>query len=81
MTEADLVCLKSSIDKVVVIETIDGERLLAKVVSVFDREDDPDMFYELVSTSRPNLYPRMTEKCGYSLPLENILAVRTPEPG
>ena len=80
MTEADLVCLKSNIGKIVEIETTDGVRHLVRVVSVFDGEDDPDMFYELVSTSRPDLYPRLAEKSiGYSLPLENILSVRTSE--
>jgi hypothetical protein len=80
--EADLVYLKSSIGKVVEVETADGERLLAKVVSVFDHEDDPDVFYELISTSRPDLYPRIAEKSiGYSLPLGNILSVRAAESG
>ena len=80
MTEADLVRLKSNIGKIVEIETTDGARDLVRVVSVFDGEDDPDMFYELVSTSRPDLYPRIAEKSiGYSLPLESIVSVRTAE--
>jgi hypothetical protein len=81
LTDVDLLCLKSSIDKVVEIETVDGERLLAKVVWVFDTEDNPDVFYELVSTSHPDHYPRLTEKCGYSLPLENIVSVKTAKSG
>lgn len=81
MTKADLVCLKSNIGKIVEIETTDGARHLVRVVSVFDAEEDPDMFYELVSTSRPDLYPRIAEECGYSLPLENIVSVRTAKPG
>lgn len=59
------------------IETTDGVRHLIKVVSVFDGEDDPDMFYELVATSRPESYARRAEKSvGYSLPLANIVSVR-----
>jgi hypothetical protein len=82
VTEADLVCLKANIGKIVEIETTDGERLLAEVVSVFDLEDDPDVFYELVSTSRPDLYPRGPDRSiGYSLPLRNILSVRAAEHG
>jgi hypothetical protein len=81
VNEADLVCLKSNIGKILEVETIDGARHHVRVVSVFDAEDDPDMFYELVSTSRPDLYPRITEKCGYSLPLGNIVSVKTAEGG
>ncbi len=76
MTEADLMCLKSSIDKAVEIETVDGEYLTAKVLWVFDEEDNADVFYELVSSSRPESYTRQSEVGGYRLPLEEIASVR-----
>jgi len=77
VTESDLACLKSNIGKFVEIETTDGVRHLVKVLSVFDGEDDPDVFYELVFTSHPYLYPRMADKSiGYSLPLANIVSVK-----
>jgi hypothetical protein len=48
----------SSDDKPVRIHTRDGEEMIVKVISVFDGESDPDLFYELISTSRPELYVR-----------------------
>jgi hypothetical protein len=63
LTEPDLQLLKSSIDKQAVIATLEGEELIAKIISVFDEESDPDIFYELVSTSHPHRYPR-NEKVG-----------------
>jgi hypothetical protein len=76
MTEADLTCLKSNVDKLVEIETINGERLTAKVISVFDGEDNADVFYHLILSSKPELYTRQSEACGYSLPLDEIISVK-----
>ena len=45
MTEEHLNLLKSSIDQVVVIEMIDGDRHLAQVLFVFDEGETPDVFY------------------------------------
>ena len=42
MTESDLAYLKSRVDKLVSIETTTGEHLIAKVISVFDGEDNAD---------------------------------------
>ena len=44
MTEADLTLLKSHIDTPVVLETIQGDRLLAQVLFIFDEGDTPDLF-------------------------------------
>jgi len=79
VTESELRLLKSSIDKRVQIETLDGERMVAKVISVFDEESDADVFYELVSTSHPDQYRRIARVGGYSLPLKDIASVRPPE--
>jgi hypothetical protein len=76
MTEADLLRLKSSIDKPVEIETVDGEHLTAKVLWVFDEEDNAEIFYELISSSRPESYTRQSEAGGYSLPLAEIVSVK-----
>ena len=82
MTEADLAILKSNIGRSVRIETVDGERMIAKTISVFDEESDADIFYELVSTSHPELYPRRGRAGGYSLPLKDIASVAAMmEPG
>jgi hypothetical protein len=79
MTDADLDTLKSNIDKPVQIRTVDGEQLVAKVISVFAEESDADMFFELVSTSRPELYAKTERVGGYSLPLKDIASVSVAE--
>ena len=76
MTDADIICLKSKIDKAVEIETVNGERLTAKVIWVFDEEDNAEVFYELISSSKPELYTRQSEVGGYSIPLTEIASVR-----
>jgi hypothetical protein len=75
MTESDLAYLKSRVDQLVGIETTDGEHLIAKIISVFDREDNPDLFYELVSTTNPATYGGKTGGF-YSLPLNEINTVK-----
>jgi hypothetical protein len=79
MTQADLDTLKSNIDRRVKIETVDGEQLIAKVISVFSEESDADMFFELISTSRPELYKKTGQVGGYSLPLKDIISVSPDE--
>jgi hypothetical protein len=76
MTEAELQTLKANINKNVRVVTSDGEEMVVKVISVFDRESDPDMFYELVSTPHSHLYPRKERVGGYSIPLKEILSVK-----
>jgi hypothetical protein len=78
MTESDLAYLKTRVDKLVSIETTTGEHLIAKVISVFDGEDNPDLFYELVSTSTPDSYIG-NQNGGYSLPLGEIISVKAPQ--
>lgn len=75
MTESELAYLKSCVDKLVSIETTTGERLIAKVIWVFDGEDNADLFYEVVSTSNPNAYSG-NQAGGCSLPLKEIIAVK-----
>ena len=74
MTETDLECLKSHIDQHVEIVTRNGERLLIKVISVFDRESDPDVFFWDV-TSEPGK-PDSEQAQGCSLPLAEIVSVK-----
>jgi hypothetical protein len=74
MTPSDLKCLKSNIDQIVVLDTVRGECLLAKVISVFDQESDPDIFFWDV-TSDPNKQDSLQTE-GYSLPLCDIVSVR-----
>ena len=74
MTGADLECLKSHIDQHVEIVTRSGERLLIKVISVFDGESDPDVFFWDVTVDPAKAESEQTE--GQSLPLEEIVSVK-----
>jgi len=79
VTNEYLTLLKSSIDKVVAIETIDGERHLAQILIVFDEGETPDVFYLKVSPGADGtLVPQETG--GYSLLLADIAAVHLYQP-
>ncbi len=77
MTDSELECLKSHVDRHVEVDTRNGERLLIKVIAVFDQEAEPDVFFDVVP-------PENTLKVtsggkpvgGYSLALADILSVR-----
>lgn len=71
MTESDLECLKSHVDQHVEIETRNGEHLLIKVISVFDGEAEPDVFFDVVVPGSAT-----TPASGCSLPLKEIVSVR-----
>jgi hypothetical protein len=79
MTDSELECLKSHIDRHVEIDTKNGERLLIKVISVFDQEFDPDVFFDVVPTENDPT-PEGKAVGGYSLPLADILSVRPVPP-
>jgi hypothetical protein len=78
MTQSDIECLKSHIDQVVEIKTLKGERLLINVISVFDQESDPDVFFHDVS-SNP-LQNDFSNEAGYAMPLKEIFTVREYSP-
>jgi hypothetical protein len=44
MTDTERAALQTQIDQVVVLETIQGDHLLAKILFVFDEGDTPDLF-------------------------------------
>lgn len=69
MTEADLTLLKNSVNKIVSIETLSGESLVVKVLSVFHDDDSPDVFYDLMSGEQSTSSPQ-------ALPLSQISAVK-----
>jgi hypothetical protein len=74
MTQTDLECLKSHVDQRVEIDTKEGEHLLIKIISVFDEESDPDLFFWDL-TSDPTK-PDSEQTQGYSMPLADIISVR-----
>jgi len=81
VTAFEIKLLKDSIGKTVEIETVDGERLVAKVLSVFHREeyDEHEVFYEVVSSNMLDSYAHLEDSGGYALDFEKILSVK-PHP-
>jgi hypothetical protein len=75
MTDAELTFLKSQIDKVVALETIQGDHILAQVLIVFDGEDTPDVFYLEVEPGPDGTYIQKGTN-GHSLLLADICAVQ-----
>lgn len=73
MTQADLECLKSHVDQLVEIDTRNGEHLRIKVISVFDGEADPDVFFDVVEDGTGSTAVSQT---GCSLALHEIVAVK-----
>lgn len=78
MTTEDLALLKSSIDLVVTLETVAGERFLAQILFVFDGEETPDVFYLKVE---PGPYGNFVPigSGGHSTLLADIAAVHRLE--
>jgi hypothetical protein len=70
MTEADLNLLKANVDKVVKIVCFDGESLLAKVHFVSD--EDEDVIYDLVSTTKESQYEKHDEQPAYLIKFREI---------
>jgi hypothetical protein len=79
MTTADLEILRANVDKVIKIISRDGEALLVKVVLVSD--DDQDVVYELVSTTRESQYEKFDEQPAYRITFQEIESVETVVPG
>ena len=75
MTESEIQFLKENIDKLIEIETTDGERLIAKVVSVTHSQeyDEHDVQYEMISTNMPEAYSNGSD---YILDFDNIISVK-----
>jgi hypothetical protein len=76
MTDKDLQILKDNINKLVRIVCVDGEELIAKIVTV--SEDEGDIIYELVSTNRESNYEKFDAKPGgYLTPFKEIKYVES----
>ena len=70
MTGADLELLKASVHKVVRIICYDGEILTAKVDFVF--EDEEDLIYDLVSTTKESHYEKHDKQPAYLIKFKDI---------
>ena len=77
MTDTERAALQSQIDQVVVLETIQGDRLLAKILFIFDEGETPDLFCLEVEPTPDGSY---IEKgtTGHSILLSDILTVQPP---
>ena len=79
MTDEHLTLLRSSIDQVVDLEFIDGNRHLAQILFVFDEGDTPDVFYLKVSPGPDGTFIAQ-ESTGHSVLFADIAAVRPYQP-
>jgi hypothetical protein len=79
MTDTELSLLKASIDQVVDIETIEGDRHLAQILFVFDEGDTPDVFYLKVAPGPDGEFV-VQGSTGNSVLLSDIAAVRAYKP-
>ncbi|MGD0444628.1 MAG: hypothetical protein ABSA39_11900 [Edaphobacter sp.] len=75
MTEEQLSLLKSSIDRIVEIETTAGDRHLAQILFVFDEGETPDVFYVKVAYGPEGEFVP-EGRTGHSVLLSEIAAVR-----
>ncbi|MBB5341843.1 hypothetical protein [Tunturiibacter gelidoferens] len=78
MTSEDLALLKSSIDLVVTLETVEGERFLAQILFVFEGEETPDVFYLKVEPGPHGNFVAIGNG-GHSTLLSDIASVRRLE--
>jgi hypothetical protein len=74
MTDEHLDLLKSSIDKVVLIETSEGDRHPAQILFVFDEGETPDVFYLKVEPGPDGLWIPQGG-AGHSVLLSDIAGV------
>jgi hypothetical protein len=74
MTQAEIECLKSNVGQIVEIETLKGERLLIKPISVFDNDSDPDIFFWDLTSDQVKTDSHQTQGC--ALPLSEIVSVK-----
>ena len=77
MTDTEREFLKSQIDKVVVLETTQGDRLLAQILFVFDEGETPDLFCLEVEPIPDGTYVQKGT-AGHSILLSDIITVQPP---
>jgi uncharacterized membrane protein YkvI len=78
MTDTDIQCLKDNVDKMVEIQTVDGELLIAKIVFVTHCKeyDEHDVHYEVVSSNMMDWYVKNHAAGGYVLDFDKIVSVK-----
>ena len=78
MTAAELEFLKSSIDQTVLLETAQGQRLLAKILVVVDEGETPDLFCVEVEPTPLGYAPK--QEATHSILLADIVSVQLAPP-
>jgi hypothetical protein len=78
MTESETQCLKDSVDRLVEIETFDGEKLVAKILFAENSNEynEHNLLYELISTNTPEFYARFENSGGFVMDFGKILTVK-----
>ena len=78
MTNSEIQCLKDNVDRLVELETTDGEVIVAKVLSVFhdEKDDEHELFYEVLSSSEPHFYALSQASRTYAMDFEYIFSVK-----
>lgn len=81
MTDSEIECLKSNINKAVEIETVEGELLIAKVLFVTHDNDynEHELLYQVLASSTPEFYERNKNAPSLALDFNSILSVK-PRP-
>lgn len=70
MKKADLELLKTNIERLVRVHCCDGEVFVGKVVSV--SENEQDLIYDLISTSRESQYEKADQQPSYLIRFNDI---------
>jgi hypothetical protein len=77
VTQAERILLPSLIDEVVALETVQGKRLLAQILVVFDEGETPDLFCVEVIRGTDGTWVQKKE-AGHSILLSEIAQVGPP---
>jgi hypothetical protein len=77
MTEAERAFLKTQIDQIVLLETVQGQSLLAQILFVFDEGPTPDLFCLEVERNPDGSYIQKG-KTGHSILLSDLVSVKPP---
>jgi hypothetical protein len=75
MTSAERADLPSLVEKIIHLETVQGERFLAKLLFVFDDGETPDLFCVEVERSPEGRW-RERPEAGHSILLADIVSVK-----
>lgn len=77
MTETERAFLQTQIDQIVLLETVQGQNLLARILFVFDEGETPDLFCLEVERSPDGSYTQKG-KTGHSILLSDIASIKPP---